>query len=84
MAKTIVIQKGDEMLQDVEVKKPDTKVNYKADIKYPVDDLCRRGTGGAVSKVFSIELDEENVEQTFTTPHEARQPADPDATDEEP
>lgn len=74
MAQQVVIKKGDEMLEDVTLTKPDTKVNLQSNVKYPTDDLCRRGTGGAVLTTF---VDED--EQSFSSPHPARQPADPDA-----
>lgn len=76
MAQEVVIKKGDEMLEDVTLIKPDTKVNFQSDVKYPTDDLCRRGTGGAVLTTFVED------EQSFDSPHPARQPADPDAADE--
>lgn len=73
MAQKVVIKKGDEMLEDVTLTKPDTKVNFQSDVKYPTDDLCRRGTGGAVKTSFVED------EETFYSPNPARQPADPDA-----
>ena len=76
MAQQVVIKKGDEMLEDVTLTKPDTKVNLHSNVKYPTDDLCRRGTGGAVQTSFVED------EETFYSPNPARQPADPDAEDE--
>lgn len=74
MSQQVVIKKGDEMLEDVTLVKPDTKVNLYSGVKYPTDDLCRRGTGGAIKTTF---MDED--EQSFDSPHAARTPADPDA-----
>lgn len=39
MAQTIVIEQGDKNLQNVTKITPDTRVNQKATIKYPVTDL---------------------------------------------
>ena len=67
MAQTIVIQKGDELLQDVELKTPDTKVNLCSDEKYPTNFIFKGGTN---QKTF---VDPDDTE--FVSPHPARQPA---------
>lgn len=59
MAQTIVIEQGDKDLKDVTKITPDTKVNQKAAIKYPVTDL----NDGIVEEAFT------EGEVTFTNPH---------------
>ena len=60
MAQTIVIEQGDKNLNDVTKITPDTRVNQKATIKYPVTDL----NDGMASESWT---DEDEV--TFTNPH---------------
>lgn len=60
MAQTIIIEQGDKDLQDVTKVTPDTRVNQKATIKYPVTDL----NNGMQSESWT---DEDEV--TFTNPH---------------
>ena len=59
MAQTIVIEQGDKDLNDVTKITPDTKVNYRADVKYPATDL----NNGMVAETW----EEDGV--TFTNPH---------------
>lgn len=60
MAQTIVIEQGDKNLNDVTKITPDTKVNQKAAIKYPVTDL----NNGIVEETFT------EGEVIFTNPHQ--------------
>ena len=60
MAQTIVIEQGDKDLKDVTKITPNTRVNQKAHIKYPVTDL----NDGIMKSTFT------EGEVTFTNPHE--------------
>ncbi len=70
MAQTIIIEQGDELLQDVELTTPDTQVNFNCPDKYPVNNIV----GGAYDqKTFT---DASGTE--FTSPTPARAPAGDD------
>lgn len=65
MAQTIVIPQGDKNLNDVTKITPDTRVNHKSDVKYPVGlEPIKGGGDSMVSSSFT----EDSV--TFTNPHE--------------
>lgn len=65
MAQTIIIEKGDENLQDVVLTKPDTKVNYRSTVKYPIADCSK--IGGPV-----LEHHEDADGTAFTNPTSPR------------
>lgn len=67
MAQTIIIEKGDENLKDVELTKPDTKVNYRSTVKYPTADCSK--IGGPVVEAL---VDADGVD--FTNPTSPRSP----------
>ena len=80
MAQTIIIEQGDELLQDVTLTTPDTQVNFNCPDKYPVNNII----GNAYDqKTFT---DASGTE--FTSPTPARTPAsdeptpDPDEDDD--
>lgn len=66
MAQTIVIPQGDKNLNDVTKITPDTRVNQKANLKYPVTDL----NDGVMAESWV------EGEATFTNPHEITSAAD--------
>ena len=73
MAHNIVIEKGDEMLQDVTLTKPETKVNFKSYVKYPTADCSK--IGGPVMSTWVEPLDGDAEGAEFTNPTPARTPA---------
>ena len=60
MAQTIVIEQGDKDLHDVTKITPDTKINQKANIKYPATDL----------NMGMTEQSWEEGDVTFVNPHQ--------------
>lgn len=76
MAHNIVIEKGDEMLQDVTLTKPDTKVNFKSDVKYPTADCSK--IGGPVMRMWTEALGDDPDGALFSNPTPARFPAGSD------
>ena len=76
MAHKIKILKGNRQLQDVEKTVPDTRVNLKAILKYPVTDLV----GGMIKEKFT-ETDEDDEDYDFFNPDEYE---DPDAEEDAP
>ena len=75
MANTIVIEKGNRQLQNVEQITPDTRVNQQAVIKYPATDL---NNGMSAQTWTEDTLDGEPADDPieFVNPHEY---VDPDA-----
>lgn len=63
MAQTIVIKQGDKDLNDVTKITPDTRVNQKANIKYPTDVF----DGSKQNSMTAESWTEGDV--TFTNPH---------------
>ena len=75
MAHNIVIEKGDEMLENVTLLKPDTKVNLKSNVKYPTVDCSK--IGGPVAYEWMEPLGESEVAD-FISITPARTPAGSD------
>ena len=74
MAQTIIIEQGDELLQDVELTTPDTQVNFKCPDKYPVNVILNNSYN---EKTFVDASGEE-----FVSPKPAREPAGMEETTE--
>ena len=67
MAQSIVIKKGDELLEDVEVRTPDTNVNNSVVVEYPNIQLG----SGTLTQQYTDESGED-----FATPNPARKAPD--------
>lgn len=73
MAQTIVIEQGDKNLNNVTKITPDTRVNQKAAIKYPVTDL----NAGVMEESWT------EGQTTFVNPHQVVIPEDETGSDGE-
>ncbi len=75
MAQRIIIEKGNRQLQNVEKITPDTRVNQKANLEYPVFDL----NNGVVKETFDEIIDKGESGETTYTFEQPHTYVDPDA-----